>query len=419
MPHRLESARSDSVSAGCDRPSGGRDISCGVDIPIMDVAATGAGPLPDAQRRVEQVSAPRARLAGGIPPVDHDHDRGAAVPLASVLRHGAEVRPGRIADGPDHVAYRQVLDHDRVVLTNESSGQLVRQVPPSVGDPGMDAGDLGAGLGPVVRAARQVPLRTGKEHPFPVSGVGDLLPGGDSRQGRQPGVDTDLGRHRWERFDGGVDQDRHVPPPGRVTRHRHRGGLGTVGEWTRPDDVQGPVHLGQDQRAVAPPERRPGVLGRCPRLLAGLELRVLGAFVEEVGERLLQVSQALPQRDRGHLVEESELVGLLPRGGQCRGVGVVDPPPFLVPGGGAGVQRPVADRPDAAEGPRRLHRLDLGGVEAKPVDPLHHRRRHTPQGLVGEDRSCLSTSDPAVPITFHGSTPPRSEGRGISRLELR
>jgi hypothetical protein len=32
MPHRLASGRSDSVAAGCDRPSGDRNVPCGVDI---------------------------------------------------------------------------------------------------------------------------------------------------------------------------------------------------------------------------------------------------------------------------------------------------------------------------------------------------------------------------------------------------
>ena len=93
----------------------------------------------------------------------------------------------RIADGAgeravlDHVADGQVLDHDRLVLTDESSRQLVQEVPAPVGDPGVDPGDLAAGLVPVRRAlglAGQLPLRPGEPGAVAalVPGVGDFSP---------------------------------------------------------------------------------------------------------------------------------------------------------------------------------------------------------------------------------------------------
>ena len=60
----------------------------------------------------------------------------------------AELPPRRVGDGAgeravlDHVADGQVLDHERLVFTNESSGQLVQVVAAPVGDPGVDPGDL-------------------------------------------------------------------------------------------------------------------------------------------------------------------------------------------------------------------------------------------------------------------------------------
>ena len=76
--------------------------------------------------------------------------------------------PGRVADGAgqaavlDHVAHGQVLDHERLVLTDEPSGQFVQVVAAPVGDPGVDAGDLHAGPWPgcaePLCLAGQVPL---------------------------------------------------------------------------------------------------------------------------------------------------------------------------------------------------------------------------------------------------------------------
>src|SRR4029453_15860389 len=44
---------------------------------------------------------------------------------------------------------RMVLDYDPLVVRNEPSGQLVQVVGSTVGDPGVDSGDLEPGLGPV------------------------------------------------------------------------------------------------------------------------------------------------------------------------------------------------------------------------------------------------------------------------------
>jgi hypothetical protein len=81
----------------------------------------------------------------------------------------------------DHVPDAQVLDHDRLVVADEPGRELVQEVFAAVGDPGVDPGDLDAGLVPVRGAllgAGQPPLRPCE--PVPVAallpGVGDLLP---------------------------------------------------------------------------------------------------------------------------------------------------------------------------------------------------------------------------------------------------
>ena len=165
---------------------------------------------------------------------------------------------------------------------------------------------LPAGLGPVRRPALlagQLPLRPGQPDPVAalVARVGDLLPGRQGDQRRDPGVDTDHGVGRRAAWTVDLAQQRHVPAPGRVPGHGHRAGLGPVGQRPRPEDVQRLGHLRQRQRAVAEAERRAGVLRRRPRRRLRLERRVPGPLVPEVRERALQVPQRLLQRHRGHL----------------------------------------------------------------------------------------------------------------------
>src|SRR3981081_238900 len=64
--------RSYTVSTGCDRPPGGQNVACRVDIAVMDRAAP-ASPLTDVQRQhLTQDPALRAHLGRREPPVDGD-----------------------------------------------------------------------------------------------------------------------------------------------------------------------------------------------------------------------------------------------------------------------------------------------------------------------------------------------------------
>lgn len=107
------------------------DLRC-VDIPVVACPA-GAGPLPDVQRQfLHDRPAHRARLAARVKAVDRDHL--AAVPVGLVLQLASQFAPARIRDRPgqavgaDHVPHPQVLDHDALVLRNESSRELVLSV---------------------------------------------------------------------------------------------------------------------------------------------------------------------------------------------------------------------------------------------------------------------------------------------------
>src|SRR5699024_1951632 len=106
----------------------------------------------------------------------------------------------------DQVAHGKILDHDHLVFADESSGQLVQEVLPAVGDAGMHPGHLLTGLGPV-RAALlltgQPPLGFGHIGPLLalVLGVGHLLARGQAHQRGAPGV------HPHHTVGGGVVVD--------------------------------------------------------------------------------------------------------------------------------------------------------------------------------------------------------------------
>lgn len=430
--------RSYTVSTGRRRQPGGEIVACRVHVAVMHRAAV-ARPLADVQRhlRPDRPAGP-AQLGAGEPAVDH-HEF-APVPGALVLQHGAQFHPRRVRDGArepavlQQVADGEVLDHDRLVLTDETSRQLVQEVPAPVGDPGMDAGGLHAGLGPVVGAlglAGQLSLSAGETGAVPalMLRVGDLLPGGQGHQGGDPGVQADRRVGGGGRGDGVLDEHRDEPAPGAVTGHGHRRRLRPLGKRTRPADVQGLGRLGQSQSPVAPREGAAGVLGRRPGLLPALVARVLRPPGEEVPERRLEMAQRLLERDGGHLRQEGQLLGLLPLRQRGRRLHVGDAALLAVPGPGAVLQRLVVHEADAAERARQLGRLLVRGVKAvleSPLDLLRHASRRIRFGVSDgcrpmDDvrRSALATNRPSLPCSGGASFPPRPEGRGIHEGEPR
>ncbi|MBE1470168.1 hypothetical protein H4W33_009242 [Kibdelosporangium phytohabitans] len=123
--------RSYTVSTGRHRQPGGRHVTRRVDITIVAGAAP-ARPRPHVQRHPLNAG---TQLGRGEPAVHHQIT---SMPWGFVFQQSAELPPGRVTDGTgqavvlDHGAHGQVLDHDRVVLTNEPSSHLVRTVTATV-----------------------------------------------------------------------------------------------------------------------------------------------------------------------------------------------------------------------------------------------------------------------------------------------
>ncbi|REH46890.1 hypothetical protein BCF44_10654 [Kutzneria buriramensis] len=345
---------------------------------------TATPPTADVQRHpVPERAADRAKLGRGKPAV-HDHQV-PSIPGGLVLQHAAELSPRDVADRAgqaavlDHIPHGQVLDHERLVLTHESSAQFVQMVPTPSCDLRVHTGHPEAGLVSIVGTwglTGQGTLCGCQTLPVPplVSGIGDLFPRGQGQQVVQADVDAHRGAGSGQWPDVGVlTERRHEPAPCAVSGHCHRARRHPLRKRSGPHNGQGLAHLGQGQLAIVEPERGSGVLRRGAGLLLGLESRILPTLGEEVCEGGLQVARSLLERNRGDITQMGQPLGFLPRGQQRRGGVVRDPflPQRLRLG--ASSQGEVVDRAHASERAGQLGRLRVSWMEAVLERPLHVR----------------------------------------------
>jgi len=89
------------------------------------------------------------------------------------------------------------------------------------------------------------------------------------------------------------------------------------------------------------------------------------------------MTQRLLQRNRGHIVQEREIVGFLPPRQQRGALRIVNPTLLLEPRRAARLQGLVVHQAHTAERARQLSRLLVRGVEAELQSPLHDILRHT------------------------------------------
>src|SRR5712692_4652776 len=173
---------------------------------MMD-ATFRAGPFTNIKRkRVENMSTVKAAFGGRIPLVDFD--KMASIPLGFVFQLGHELTPTDITDRftqlmiLDHVLHRKVLDTDRLVLTNQTCRELVREIMAAVSDASMDLGDFLPSLFsvPTTLLFLGVPsLSLGKFLLIRASefGIAHHFPIRENDEGLQAQIGTDRGRsHR-------------------------------------------------------------------------------------------------------------------------------------------------------------------------------------------------------------------------------
>ncbi len=221
----------------------------------------------------------------------------------------------------DHAADMEILDDDRLVLTDESSRELVQMIAAPIGDPRVHTSKSQPRLRMVGRprpSPRQYALCL--EQPPPVGsfmpGVAHLLPSGRGDEGGDAGVQPDRLLRRLQRFD--------------CSRSRP---------------------------------------------LTGLEPRMPRPLGQVVAESRLQVAQGLLRGHAGDIVQEREFRVALPVR-QRRGRIPVRHRAAVAARSDACLQGHVVDQTNTAEGAAQMLSLFRGRVEAvtkRPANALSHQ----------------------------------------------
>lgn len=359
MPSSLLRVRSYWCSTGCNRQPGGQDIRSSVPIPIVLSTAAGTFPVADVLRhRIHHMPALRTGFAAREEAI-HLHE-GAPVPAGFVFQLANQRAPRRIGNGaavslaPQHPLDAQVLDGDQLIFLDQPCRELVQVILAGVGNPDVDTGNPFTRLLAIARTLLllgQPLLRLGQLSAMAVKAtrVLDRFALAGDQQALEPQVHTDAALDGRELLNGViVHQQGHMPTPSGRKADRHGGRGATFWDLPTPTDRQRFRALGQEQLPIAPAKGRAAELCRSTIALL-LEGRVFRPFREEVGKRRLEMPQRLLQRNAGDLVEELQVVLLLPGGEHGTGLGVGDRFALRCPGRAASIQRPVVNQTHATQ----------------------------------------------------------------------
>lgn len=369
---------SSTVSMRCHGLPGRQNVRRCVRVAVVDRAALRARPFPHAQRQFfYDMPAVGAGLRGRKPAVDLDH--GLAVPLGLLFDHadgrsdGGVVQRAGKAVVFDHAAQVEVFDADHIKTGYEISAQLVQRVATAIADLLVDAGDVALDLHASFTALRRpgesllvegqasLPLRAVLRVAYALA----VAKGGEAGDAE---VDADilagLRQWRWLCFHNQRDEILAARCADQSNGRRMRDRL------TRPLDFDR-ADLGELQDAALRVEGEAalGVVGGLPRLLL-LEARISGTFVEEVGERDLQIPQCLLQAHARHFVQPYRF-RLLFKQRQRLVCGRVAHALTSAERIGARPQRPVPDEPHAAKRPRKMLLLLWRRVAAECPSGFH------------------------------------------------
>ncbi|MBB4774110.1 hypothetical protein F4557_002528 [Actinomadura catellatispora] len=393
----------------------GDDVSCGIDIPVMSCSAEFTYPLSARQRyRPGRVAALAAELGGRKPAIDQDQCP--AIPFSLVLEHPAEFAPSGIRDGAGktvilhQTANREILDRDRLVLADESSGELVQKVAALISDLSMRSGYSQLSFSLVRRPwkfASEVSLDPGESESGATlrPGIGNLLSRRECCERGDSNVHSHRSPCRGQLRDRVLAKQGHEPAARTVPGHGHCGRRGIDRQRARPHHTQRGPHFGQLQMPVMIREPTAGIFGGLPRPLPGFEYGIPCAPGEEVGEGSLKMSQCLLQRNRRPLCQELKAWSAFPLSEQSRGLRVRDLASFASVGACALLQGFVVNESDASEGPGKLRGLLGGGIEAVLEAPLH-LSRHGVHGnrLTTERRVVSACSDRVLQVLATAET---------------
>ncbi|SMD03511.1 hypothetical protein SAMN05660733_03555 [Lentzea albidocapillata] len=324
MPSDISSAGITRVVSGYGSTSR-KDVLRRVEVPVVPGATARTRPVPGRELQLgEQMPTGRAGLAGRKPAVDHDQH--ATGTFAFVLKLPPKLPPARVRDGAgettvaDHARDVEVLDRDHICAPHQGGAGAMQKVLPRVTDLSMCARDPDLRLEAIAAARTTTSQSTLIARQ--VAGLArQVLRGGYAlvvarhEEVGESKVDTNSVADRLSRSRCfGVNGKGHVPATVRLSRDDHHRGVerGHFHSCERPGEPQRHIGFCQRHHAIAHPKRRARVV-RALVSGAGLESGVTRSPGEEVKERGVLMPQCLLQWYRGHLRQEGEFIGSLPR----------------------------------------------------------------------------------------------------------
>jgi len=286
-------------------------------------STVGTIPLPHMQRQsLNNVTTSSTALRTGKPTVDL-YQR-SPVPLGFVFQLPYHVTPTGIANRAgklgmfDHSLHSQRLNNNRLVLTNQSSCQLVQMVLSGVGNLLVDSGHVKSrflSIASPLLLAIQCLLRPSQLFVSLVKmlGVGNLFACTQGDKTANPHIQAYSVGGRWQgQMARIVKPQADVPLPRRIQANSNGGWLNTIWQLPRPSDIQWLGALCQNHLAVFPPEGRLSKF--CTTAVALLfEVGIFRPTCKEVTESGLQMPQSLLQRNAADLVEKLQVILLFPR----------------------------------------------------------------------------------------------------------
>ncbi len=319
------------------------------------------------------MSTVRAALGGWIELVDLDQR--SAIPSGFILKLAHELTPAYISDGfgervvLDHILDLQTLDAHHLVFADDLRREFVLRVASSIGYPGMEFCDLAARLVSILGTfalAGKASLRL-CQFLFVLLeelGVAVGVPVRGDHHRLEAQVQPDLLVEHGQCDDLFFEQDGHKVVVCTVFGDGHVPGLASIGQGTRPVDIEGLAHLGKREVRAIPGERT-GSKGRRLRAVLVFERRILRSAFKEVEKGAVQVAKRLLQGNRRDLIEPGRALLRLSLRQACREVIVVQALTSLVVGIGTLTQSPVVDDATTAEGASQHSRLF--GRRVKPI----------------------------------------------------
>jgi hypothetical protein len=292
-----------------------KNVSCCVDVTVVDDTTFGASPLSDTQRqRFNNVTAMPTALRTGEPAVNLY--QGSTIPPALIVKLSYQLTPRGIRNTLrqlvvfHHVLYCQILNRDGLVLTHQLSCQFMEKVFAAISDPALNPGYFKPSFAAVTRAFLFAAKSLGNLSKLFLQAVKVLWVSYLSTvTGCQQASNSHVQPYRLVKSRQGFDsrivhQQRHVPASPCIQFDSNSRWDTPLWQWTTPPNRQSFNTLCQPHAAILPLESGTGKLSTAAISLL-LEVGILSTFSPKVAERFLQVSQSLLQRYAAHLPIET------------------------------------------------------------------------------------------------------------------